>query len=49
MAKLDKLYKKNDAICKFQALETFETYKRSSKLSVLEYINEFENRFNKAK
>ena len=43
MAKLDKLYKKDDAISKFQAWETFETYKRPSKLPIPEYINEFEN------
>ena len=43
MAKLDKLYKKDDAISKFQAWETFETYKRASQLPIPEYINEFEN------
>ena len=49
MAKLDKLYKKDDAISKFQSLATFETYKRPSKLSVPEYINQFQKRFNKVK
>ena len=43
MTKLDKLYKKDDAISKFQAWETFETYKRPSNLPIPEYITEFEN------
>ena len=44
MAKLDKLYKKDDTLFKFQALEAFQTYKRPSNLSIPEYINEFEKR-----
>ena len=30
MARLDKFYKKDDTLCKFHALESFETYKRPS-------------------
>ena len=33
----------------FQALEAFEVYKRPSKLSISDYINEFEQCLNKVK
>ena len=49
MAQLDKLCKKDDALSKFQALEAFGTYKRPSKLSIPEYINEFGKCLNKVK
>ena len=45
MAKLDKLYKKDGDISKFQAWQTLETYKRPSKLPIPEYIAELENNF----
>ena len=38
----DKLCKKDVTLSKFQALETFETYKRHSNTSIIEYINDFE-------
>ena len=49
MAWLDKLCKKDDALSKFQALEAFGTYKRPSKLSIPEHINEFGKCLNKVK
>ena len=49
MARLDKLYKKDDTLSKFPAVESFETYKRPSTLSILEYIKEFEKRLHKVK
>ena len=49
MARLGKLYKKDVALSKFQALEAFEVYKRPSKLSISDYINEFEQCLNKVK
>ena len=42
MVHLDKLYKKDDTLSTFHALESFETYKQPSTRSILEYINEFE-------
>ena len=42
MARLDKLYKKDDTLFKSHALESFETYKQPSTLSISECINEFE-------
>ena len=36
MARLDKLYKKDDTLPKFSAVESFETYKRPSTLYILE-------------
>ena len=49
MARLDKLYKKDDTLSKFHALESFETYKQPSTLSRSEYIIEFEKFLRKAK
>ena len=49
MARLDKLYKKDDTLPKFPAVESFETYKRPSTLYILELINEFEKRLHKLK
>ena len=49
MARLDKIYKKDDTLSKFHALEYFETYKRPSTLSIPEYINECEKRLHKVK
>ena len=49
MARLDKLYKKDDTLSKFHALESFEKYKRPKALSIPEYINEFEKCLHKVK
>ena len=46
---LDKLYKKDDTLVKFLAMESFETYKRPSTLSIPEYINEFNKCLHKVK
>ena len=42
MAHLDKLYEKDDTLCTFHALKSFETYKQPSTLFIPKYINEFE-------
>ena len=34
LARLDKLYKKDSTITKFQALESFQTFRRSSGMSI---------------
>ena len=49
MTRLDELYKKDDTLSKFHTLESFETYKRPSTLSIPEYINEFEKRLHNVK
>ena len=49
MLRLDQLYKKDDTLSKFQALENFETYRRPNHMSIPEYINEFEKRLHKCK
>ena len=46
---LDKLYLKDKTETAFNALEDFENYKRPTELSITEYCNEFEKRYNKAK
>ena len=49
MAHRDKLYKEDDTLSNFHALESFEIYKRTSTLSIPEYINEFEKPLHKVK
>ena len=49
MARLGKLYKKDDTSSKFQALEAFLTHTRPSNLSRPKYIKEFEKHLNKVK
>ena len=46
---LDKLYVKDKTQTAFDALEAFEGYKRPTELSISEYCNEFEKRYNKTK
>ena len=46
---LDKLYLKDKTKTAFDALEAFETYKRTHDLSISDYCNEFEKRYNKTK
>ena len=46
---LDKLYLKDKTQTAFDALEAFESYKRPSDLSITEFCNEFEKRYNKTK
>ena len=42
--RLDKFFKKDETLQKYQALEAFETYRRSPSLSIQEFLNEFEKR-----
>ena len=47
--KLDKIFKKNAIIEKFEALDSFETYRRSSDTTIHNFIVEFDKRLNKTK
>ena len=47
--RLDSLFKKNELLKKYEALEAFENYKRSNSTSVQEFLNEFTQRYNKTK
>ena len=49
LAWLEKLYKKDNTLLKFQALEAFETYKRARNTSIIEHINDFEKCLHKEK
>ena len=49
MARRDKLYKEDDTLSNFHALESFEIYKRTSTLSIPEYINDIEKCLHKVK
>ena len=46
---LDKLYLKDKTQTAFDALEAFESYQRPADLSINEFCNEFEKRYNKTK
>ena len=46
---LDKIYKKNETLQKYEILDSFESYKRDTNTSMHQYIFEFEKRMNKAK
>ena len=47
--RLDRLFKKDSTITKYQALEAFETFKRPSDMSIQSFLNEFEKRLFKTK
>ena len=47
--RLDDLFKKDDVVKKYQVLEHFDTYRRSSTTDINKYIIEFEKRLNKTK
>ena len=47
--RLDSIYKKDELLKKYEALEAFKTYKRSSNTSMQEFLNEFTCRYNKTK
>ena len=47
--RLDGLFKKDEQLKKYEALEAFESYKRSSSTSMQEFLNEFTRRYNKTK
>ena len=40
--RLDRLFKKDSTITKYQALEAFEMFKRPSDMSIQSFLNEFE-------
>ena len=46
---LHKLFKKDETLQKYQALEAFETYRRPTSSSIQEFLYEFEKRYNKTK
>ena len=45
--RLNRLYKKDELTGKYNALESFETYKRNSNTSIRNFLTEFEKRYNK--
>ena len=45
---LDKLYKKDDTLKKFEILDSFESYRRPTHVTIKQYIIEFEKRKSKA-
>ena len=47
--RLDRLYLKDSTVTKYKALEAFETFRRPAKMTILEFLNEFEKRFYKTK
>ena len=47
--RLNCLYKKDELTGKYNALESFETYKRNSNTSIRNFLTEFEKRYNKTK
>ena len=47
--RLDGLFKKDELLKKYEALEAFESYKHSSSTSMQEFLNEFTRRYNKTK
>ena len=49
LEKLDKLYLKDDTHSVYEAYERFETFSRTSSMTVSDYIIEFEHLHNKAK
>ena len=47
--RINRLYKKDEVTEKYNALESFETYKRNSNTSIDDFLTEFEKRCNKTK
>ena len=47
IAKLDKLYKKDATLEKFETLEAFDSFQRKSETSIQAHIHEFEKIYNK--
>ena len=45
LKKLDYLNLKDSTVRKYKALEAFETFTRPAKMTILEFVNEFEKRF----
>ena len=49
IAKLDRIYKKDETLENYMALEAFETFKRTENMKISDYLNQFEKLFNKTK
>ena len=47
--RLNRLYKKDEPTEKYNALESFETYKRNSSTVIRDFLTEFEKRYHKTK
>ena len=47
--RLNRLFKKDSTITKYQALEAFETFERPAGMSIQAFLNEFDKRLYKAK
>ena len=47
--RLNKLFKKDEILQKYQALEAFETYHRPANAEIQEFFNKFEKRYNEIK
>ena len=47
--RLDKIYKKNETLEKFEALDKFETYSRPLEVSIHDFIIEFDKRYSRTK
>ena len=47
--RLNKLFKKDEILQKYQALEAFETYHRPANAEIQEFFNKFEKRYNETK
>ena len=43
--RLDCLYLKDTTVTKYKALEAFENFRRPPRMTVLDFLNEFEKRF----
>ena len=47
--RLDSIYKKDELLKKYEALEAFETYRHSSNTFMQQFLNDFSRRYNKNK
>ena len=47
LARLDRLYKKDETLQKFQWMEKFEAYSRTEDMTILQHISKFEQLYNK--
>ena len=49
IARLDRIYKKDETLENYMALEAFETFKRPENMKICDYLNQFEKLYNKTK
>ena len=47
--RLDRIYKKDETLENYRALEAFETFKRPNNMKICEYLSQFEKLYNKTK